>query len=353
MKRLFLLFSILFLTYLFIVFIFPFSPTSISDNVGNGNMFTSSNIKIDQLKYDSGQYCFALNNNKSFNAKNYFIPLFKDIDYQLSIKSKLNSQDTNAILNFYLNDHFLTSVQISNVFWTSYNKTFKVKEDIYGFGRDVPKFTIKCLCSKSNLISIATYNISCEPFYKRCIRLLSSTNAKVDNDNKTNLVYQTEIFKNTDFKDGFKYWKTEGSVCLTNINSNVYACISHDGNQKARFYQTINAISGQIYRLSFDLFSNTKGAFIICRSHIGGLEKYFWCKKPVGHRHYCWEFVCSKSGKNTIYFTCDNKGEFFYSNVSLELLNSNKRIFCESIVVLGLIIVLLSFIFLLKSRYIN
>ena len=269
MKRLILLFCLLFLTFLLSVFIFPFYPTSIADFVGNGNLLNTANFKNNQLKNDSGQLCFFLNNNNTFNAKNYLIPLFKDIDYQLSIKSKFNINDTNAVLDFFVNDRYLTRVQITNKIWTSYSKTFKVKENIYGFGRDVPKFSIKCFCSNSNSISIASFKISCAPFYKHALRTFSSKKTKENIDIITNLVYQTEIFKNNDFKQGLKYWNVEGNVYLTNIESSVYACVSHDGNKKSRIYQTINAVSGQIYRLSFDLLSSNKGAFVICRSHIG------------------------------------------------------------------------------------
>ena len=353
MKRLILLFCLLFLTFLLSVFIFPFYPTSIADFVGNGNLLNTANFKNNQLTNDSGQLCFFLNNNNTFNAKNYLIPLFKDIDYQLSIKSKFNINDTNAVLDFFVNDRYLTRVQITNKFWTSYSKTFKVKENIYGFGRDVPKFSIKCFCSNSNSVSIASFKISCAPFYKHALRTFSSKKTKENIDNITNLVYQTEIFKNNDFKQGLKYWNAEGNICLTNIGSSVYACVSHDGNKKSRIYQTINAVSGQIYRLSFDLLSSNKGAFVICRSHIGGKEKYYWCKKPSGLNKYSWEFVCSQTGKNSIYFDCINKGDYFYSNPKLVLINSKKRIFYETSVSICLVLFLFAFIFLLRSNCFN
>lgn len=338
MKRVLFLFLILVAIYLAIVILFPMSPSNFSDYFNAYNSLDLQNYSSKNFDESENRYCYSLPNNGILTTRKFLIPLFRGIDYQITVKAKSSNYDTNAFLVFSLKNKPLCTIPITNTVWKNSKKPISVQKNTYGFGYGTPNLDIKCLCSNGNKIDIASFDISCQPFYKTIINRISNKSNSSENspkgapDIKNN--YKSSLIKNGCFTNHFSSWDSKDNVILTNIDQFTCAYLKCLDGKRKRFSQNVNVISGEVYVLKFDLSSKTDGAYINLRDMKTGFEQYYWLKANKSKRSYKWEFVPRMTGKSTVYFTAEGKGEYFFSNISLYQINSRLRIFFETLIIL-------------------
>ena len=128
------------------------------------------------------------------------------------------------------------------------------------------------------------------------------------------------MFLNSDFKNGFKYWNIDNGISLTNVKNKIFVHTEGIEKKQTRFWQDINVESGKVYSLKFELKGKQTGAFGIYRDIKTGKEEYIWCNENDMDglsKSYTWNIKPIRSGKNTIYLSTNKEGNYFFSNISI------------------------------------
>ena len=136
--------------------------------------------------------------------------------------------------------------------------------------------------------------------------------------NSSDLLYfvSGNVLLDSNFNEGFKYWGHDNGITITNINSKRYVSSKIDKSRK-QFYQDISVVSGKVYRLKFTLKGNQSGAFAIYRDSLTGDEEYLFCNGNKKSQKYLWDIKSIRTGKNTIYFTMNQIGDYLFSDIQL------------------------------------
>ena len=170
------------------------------------------------------------------------------------------------------------------------------------------------------------------------------------NSSSINSYVSKNVLKNSNFKEGFKNWKHDEGIIITNINNVTSVLEVGSGKNLKRFYQDINVVSGKVYRLRFNLTAKKSGALVICRDNFTSKEEYLVCEGKNDNKTYVWNIKPKRTGKNSIYFACNKEGQYYFSKIQLldnevvDKFKAYKLIFF--IIVLALI--LQTIVFLLK-----
>ena len=157
------------------------------------------------------------------------------------------------------------------------------------------------------------------------------------------------ILLNSDFKDGFKHWKCDNRVSLTNMNNKVFVHTEGVDKRQTRFWQDIEVVSGKVYRLKFDLKGKQDGAFAIYRNVKTGKEEYLFCKGDESLKHYLWEFEPIRTGRDTIYLSTNQKGDYYFSDALLYDKNCNTQ---KKILLLSCLTLFIALLFFLAFCFI-
>ena len=156
---------------------------------------------------------------------------------------------------------------------------------------------------------------------------INLTSDHLKDGNVSKIEYNKNILKDVMFENGTLYWKYNVGVIFTNIHNKSYCIIKGSSNQN-RVYQSVNVDSDTLYRFSFDLKTDkNQGAFIAFRDDNIKKEKYFYCEKSVGEKHYIWDFFPFTSGPGRIFLSTYSEGDFYFSNVSLVPISVYKQLF--------------------------
>lgn len=158
------------------------------------------------------------------------------------------------------------------------------------------------------------------------------------------------IIENSNFKKGLKDWNYKEGVDITNLFNDVYVHIKGKDKVQTRFWQDIDVVSGKTYRLQFNLNGNNQGAFVIYRDIIKETEDYFVCDTKVNHENpYFWDIKPNRTGKNRIYFSTIQTGDFFFSNIKLF---SDEIIYPRFIIIITLIVIVIMIFLSFSLRFI-
>lgn len=166
------------------------------------------------------------------------------------------------------------------------------------------------------------------------------------------------ILTNSDFKEGLKYWVCDKGVSLTNIGNQVYVHVVGRDKLQTRFMQNIDVVSGIVYQLKFDLTGKQNGAFPIYRDTKTGKEEYIFCGgNDNAKKRYTWKIKPKRTGRNFLFFSTCQDGDYFYSNITLSDSTSNavmKSIFIGCIILfLSILFEVIFLIFLYYSSHLN
>lgn len=125
------------------------------------------------------------------------------------------------------------------------------------------------------------------------------------------------VLKNSDFKNGFKEWKYQDNISITNIDRKASVHIKGSNNKQTRFQQDIEVVSGQVYCVQFRLKGLQTGAFAIRRDLKTTKEEYLYCTGKANEKTYTWEINPIRTGKNTIYFSAYKEGDYYFSDIKV------------------------------------
>lgn len=156
--------------------------------------------------------------------------------------------------------------------------------------------------------------------------LICHTILKFNATNFSNFI-SGNFLLNSNFEEGFKNWSCDNGISLTNINGRAYVHTAASDGIKTRFYQQINVISGNVYRLKFDVKGKQNGAYCIYRDLKTNKEEYTWCKGENGEeKSYIWDIKPLRTGKNCIYFSANKQGDYYFTKISLSNLSNKSKL---------------------------
>ena len=160
-----------------------------------------------------------------------------------------------------------------------------------------------------------------------------NSNYKLDEtDNKSDLSELPDsddgpfinLFVNNDFNEGLDQWGHDKNVNITEDNGK--SCVELVGGDEGqiRFWQTVNTISGHVYKLSFKVKYNNCAAFAIFRDEEKNQERYISTSPSENWKTYSKDFKSFKDGKYKVFFSCKGNSKFYYSDVSIIDIDSQK-----------------------------
>lgn len=125
------------------------------------------------------------------------------------------------------------------------------------------------------------------------------------------------LFVNSDFSDGLNGWSHDKDVSIVDIDGK--NCVEIIGPSKGQTYiwQTINTISGHVYRLSFKVKAEQKGAFAIFRDDKKYEEKYLFADASANWKEYQKNFLSTRDGNYRVFLSAQAKGIFYFSDASI------------------------------------
>lgn len=145
-------------------------------------------------------------------------------------------------------------------------------------------------------------------------------------ENKTEGMTESEeekgpknLFVNSDFNDGFSGWSHDKDVNIIEVDGEkCIECIAPvDIKEQTRVWQTINTTSGHVYKLSFKVKSEKKGAFAIFRDDQKNKEQYLFADASEGWKEYQENFKSTKDGEYKVFLSCQGKGKYYFSDASI------------------------------------
>lgn len=145
---------------------------------------------------------------------------------------------------------------------------------------------------------------------------------------------------NGDFSNGLKGWRHD-KVEIKNIDGVNKACFNVIGNNRIRINQSINTISGKVYRLEFTLNGPSRGAYAGYRDEKLKNEEYCFCNGINTNKTYIWTFIPKSSGIKTLFLSAGKEGYYNFSNVSLSLVVDRKVVIFNFIISIIVILLLL------------
>ena len=127
------------------------------------------------------------------------------------------------------------------------------------------------------------------------------------------------LFVNGDFNDGFSEWSHDKDVSIVEVDGKkCVECIAPaDIKEQTRIWQTINTTSGHVYKLSFKVKAEKKGAFAIFRDHQNNKEQYLFADASEEWKEYQENFKSNKDGEYKVFLSCQGKGKYYFSDASI------------------------------------
>ena len=122
---------------------------------------------------------------------------------------------------------------------------------------------------------------------------------------------------NSDFSEDLKGWLSTKGVKI--IEEEGRSCVELLGqeNDQIRIWQNINTTSGHIYRLTFKAKALQDRAFAIFRDNVTGKEKYLFIDPLDDWTKNSKDFESKRDGIYNIFLSCQGKGKFYYSDITL------------------------------------
>ena len=125
------------------------------------------------------------------------------------------------------------------------------------------------------------------------------------------------LISNGDFSKGLDKWSHDDNIFVfESKNDYNYVEIKGVSYDQTRIWQTINMISGHVYKISFKSKSNND-AFAILRDNFKNTERYIFCNKSKKFIEYKKEFKPFRSGKHMVFFSCKGEGTSCFSDITL------------------------------------
>ena len=143
------------------------------------------------------------------------------------------------------------------------------------------------------------------------------------------LKFSSNLFINSNFKDGLQGWSSTKGVNTFQEDGKCFVELKGQTNTQIRIWQTINTISGHVYRLSFKAKSNQNAAFAIFRDDETKQERYLYTSPKGDWREYTEDFIAYKDGQYRVFFSCHGNGDFYYSNPCIVDKGSQEKVKIE------------------------
>ena len=181
-------------------------------------------------------------------------------------------------------------------------------------------YTVKA--SEGELIDTMTINVINNNLTNKKVQNIALEISDELNKSESNIEIPREqapvnLFVNSDFSEGLKGWFFTKDVNV--IEEEGRKCVELLGQEKEqiRIWQNINTISGHVYRLNFKVKALQNIAFVIFRDTITGKEKYWYIDPVEDWTKNSKSFESKHDGNYRFYLSCQGKGEFYYSDITL------------------------------------
>lgn len=130
------------------------------------------------------------------------------------------------------------------------------------------------------------------------------------------------LLVNSDFNEDLSNWQTTKGVNIILEDGKKIVKITGRAEGQNRIWQEFSAISGHVYKITFNVKAEKGTAFIIWRDHQINMESYFYTTPSLKWKQYSNEFQSKKNGKYMIFLSTIGDGEYYYSNPCLIDLNA-------------------------------
>jgi hypothetical protein len=125
------------------------------------------------------------------------------------------------------------------------------------------------------------------------------------------------LFLNSDFSEGLNNWSYDENVNFFQEDGKNHIEITGSKDKQTRIWQNINTISGHVYRLSFKAKGQKYSSFAIFRDNAKCEERYLFTEPSDRWKGYQKDFPSFKNGDYEVFLSCQGKGVFYFSDISV------------------------------------
>ena len=160
--------------------------------------------------------------------------------------------------------------------------------------------------------------------------------------------HSDNLIKNGDFKDGLQNWEFDGNspeFFRTYFTNNISFIEVKNLGKRKQIEQEFLTTSGHVYKINFDYRTESPGTLVLFYDNVLKQEYYSFFKSSKRFNNQSCFFKSRSTGKKSLFLVANQKGDFYFTNVSCydDYSLIPRRILCFSVSISFVLLILYLF----------